>query len=62
MTANPKTISADSLGEDFYSFDEATHTLSGRRSKKKFTLNARLDVVVDKVDRFKRLIDFHPAE
>ena len=54
-------ISADTLGEDFYTFDEATHTLSARRSKKKFTLNARLEVVVDKVDRFKRLIDFRPA-
>ena len=55
-------ISADSLGEDFYTLDESTHTLSARRSKKKYTLNARLDVVVDKVDRFKRLIDFRPAD
>ncbi len=55
-------ISADALGEDFYSFDESTHTLSGRRSKKRYTLNARLDVVVAKVDRFKRLIDFSPAD
>ena len=35
--------------------------LSGRRSKRKFELNDRLEVVVDKVDRFKRLIDFRPA-
>jgi ribonuclease R len=55
-------VSADSLGEDFYTLDESTHTLSARRSKKKFTLNARLDVVVDKVDRFKRIIDFRPAD
>jgi ribonuclease R len=55
-------ISADTLGEDFYSLDESTHTLSGRRSKKRYTLNARLDVVVHQVDRFKRLIDFRPAD
>lgn len=55
-------ISVDALSEDFYSFDESTQTLIGRRSKKRYTLNTRLDVVVYKVDRFKRLIDFRPAD
>ena len=55
-------ISTDTLGEDFYTFDEGTHTLRGRKSKKSYTLNARLDVQVDKVDRFKRLIDFRPSD
>ena len=55
-------ISVEALGEDFYSFDESTQTLSGRRSKKRYTLNTRLDVVVHQVDRFKRLIDFRPAD
>lgn len=54
-------ISVETLGEDFYSFDESTHTLSGRGSKKRYTLNTRLEVVVHQVDRFKRLIDFRPA-
>jgi ribonuclease R len=36
--------------------------LVGRKTKKKFALNGRLSVVVDKVDRFKRLIDFRPAD
>jgi ribonuclease R len=35
--------------------------LVGRRTKKRYELNARIPVVVDKVDRFKRLIDFRPA-
>jgi ribonuclease R len=55
-------VSADTLGEDFYTLDESTHTLSARRSKKSYALNARLDVEVHKVDRFKRLIDFRPAD
>ena len=55
-------ISVEALGEDFYSFDESTQTLSGRRSKKRYALNTRLDVVVHQVDRFKRLIDFRPAD
>ena len=42
--------------------NEGTHTLRGRKSKKSYTLNARLDVQVDKVDRFKRLIDFRPSD
>jgi ribonuclease R len=35
--------------------------LVGRRTKKRYELNARLDVVIDRVDHFKRLIDFRPA-
>ncbi|MEY2880680.1 MAG: hypothetical protein RLZZ15_3060 [Verrucomicrobiota bacterium] len=47
-------------GDHFVLSDDGT-ALVGRKSKKKFALNARLDVVVDQVDRFKRLIDFRPA-
>ena len=35
--------------------------LIGRKRKRRFALNDRLDVVVDQVDRFKRLIDFRPV-
>ncbi len=55
-------VSADSLGEDNWVFNEDTHALTGRRTKKTFALNGRLDVVVEKVDRFQRLIDFRPAD
>ncbi|HTH48934.1 MAG TPA: RNB domain-containing ribonuclease, partial [Candidatus Limnocylindria bacterium] len=54
-------VSAHALGDDYYSLNEADAALVGRRHKRRFELNGRLEVVVDKVDRFKRLIDFRPA-
>jgi ribonuclease R len=54
-------VSADSLGDDYYLLNEAGTALVGRRKHRSFALNGRLDVVVDKVDRFKRIIDFRPA-
>ncbi len=44
-------------------FSESGHgSLLGRKSKRRFALNGRLDVEVFRVDRVKRLIDFRPAE
>jgi ribonuclease R len=54
-------VSADSLGDDNYLLNQAGTALVGRRKHRSFALNGRLDVVVDKVDRFKRIIDFRPA-
>jgi len=54
-------ISVNALGDDRYVPTDDGTALYGRKSKKKYVLNARLDVVVDKVDRFKRLIDFAPV-
>ena len=54
-------ISTNSLTDDRYVPTDDGTVLVGRKTKKKFALNGRLDVVVDKVDRFKRLIDFRPA-
>ena len=54
-------ISTAALPDDYYALNQAETMLVGRRTKKKFELNGRLDVVVDRVDRFKRLIDFRPA-
>jgi ribonuclease R len=54
-------ISAAALGDDYYSLNEAGTALIGRKRKRRFEVNGRLDVVVDKVDRYKRLIDFLPA-
>ena len=55
-------VSADRLGDDSYVLNSASTALVGRRHHKRYELNGRLEVVVDKVDRFKRLIDFRPAE
>ena len=54
-------ISSDALGDDYYQLNAEGNALVGRRKHQKYELNGRLDVVVDKVDRFKRIIDFRPA-
>jgi ribonuclease R len=54
-------VSADALGDDYYQLNAGGNALVGRRKHRSYELNGRLDVVVDKVDRFKRVIDFRPA-
>jgi ribonuclease R len=54
-------IAAAALGDDYYTLNEAGNALVGRKRKRRFEINGRLEVVVDKVDRYKRLIDFLPA-
>jgi len=54
-------ISADALGDDYYQLNQEGNALVGRKKHHRFEANGRLDVVVDKVDRFKRIIDFRPA-
>jgi ribonuclease R len=54
-------VSSDTLGDDYYQLNPEGNALVGRRKHRAFELNGRLDVVVDKVDRFKRVIDFRPA-
>ena len=54
-------IAAASWGDDRYTPSREGNALVGRKHKRRFEVNGRLDVVVDKVDRYKRLIDFLPA-
>jgi ribonuclease R len=54
-------ISADSLPDDHYLLNNAGNALVGRRTHKRYELGGKLDVVVDRVDRFKRMMDFKPA-
>ena len=54
-------VSADSLGDDYYQLNPSGTALVGRRRHKIYELNGRLDVEVEKVDRFKRVIDFRPS-
>ena len=49
------------LSDDIYTINNAGDALVGRRTKKTYQLASRLNVAVEKVDRFKRLIDFRPA-
>jgi len=54
-------VAASSLGDDHYVPNQASTALVGRKKHKTYSLNGRLTVVVDKVDRYKRLIDFRPV-
>ena len=54
-------IPLSTLTDDDYSINNAGDALIGRRTKKAYQLASHLNVAVEKVDRFKRLIDFRPA-
>jgi ribonuclease R len=54
-------VAASSLHDDHYTLNNAGDTLVGRRSKRRFTSGDRIQVTVEKVDRYKRLIDFRLA-
>jgi ribonuclease R len=54
-------IPMSTLTDDVYTINNAGDALIGRRTHNTFQLAAHLQVTVEKVDRFKRLIDFRPA-
>ena len=54
-------IHISTLRNDLYSLSPDGTALIGRRKRKKFTLGQKIKVVVDRVDRFKRQIDFRIA-
>ncbi len=51
-------IRTESLADDFYMFDRATHSLTGRRFGNRYRLGDRLKVVVTRVDPLRRELDF----
>ncbi len=54
-------IHCSSLTDDFYEFDEARGTLSGRRNRRVFRLGDKVEVQIAKVDSFKKQVDFRLA-
>lgn len=54
-------VSTAVLPKDHYTMNNAGTMLLGRRTKQRYRLNDRMEVAVDRVDRYKRLIDFRPA-
>jgi ribonuclease R len=54
-------VHASSLTDDFYVLNNAGTALIGRRSKRRFGVGEKITVVVDKVDRFRRMMDFRVA-
>jgi len=54
-------LPVNALPDDIYNPNSTVTALAGRRTKKTYELGGKIDVLVDKVDRFKRLIDFRLA-
>ncbi|MFZ9683559.1 MAG: ribonuclease R family protein, partial [Cephaloticoccus sp.] len=55
-------VAAARLRGDHYYQSQDGSELVGRKTKRRFALGSRLDVEVEQVDRFKRQIDFRPAD
>ena len=51
-------VHISTLDDDFYLLNNDSTTFTGRRSKKKYELGQIIQVQVERVDRFKRQIDF----
>ncbi len=54
-------IHVSSLTDDYYHFDESSHSLEGGRRKKRFRLGDRVRVEVGRVDLQRRMLDFRLA-
>ena len=54
-------VHISSLVDDYYWFDEPSHTLEGRRSKRRFRLGDRVKVEVARVDIARRMLDLRLA-
>jgi len=55
-------VRVETLSDDVYAFDRASHTLSGRRAGNSYRLGDQLRVAVDKVDLERRELDFRVVE
>lgn len=51
-------VRVSTLPDDYYYFDEATHTLLGRRTKRRYRLGDKVRVQVVRVDVQRRQLDF----
>lgn len=54
-------VHVSTLNDDYYYFDEASHSLIGRRSERRYRLGDRVRVSVVRVDLHKRQLDFRVA-
>ena len=55
-------VRVETLRDDFYQFDRAAHTLSGRRAGNTYRLGDLLRVAVARVDLERRELDFRVVE
>jgi ribonuclease R len=51
-------VHVSTLTDDYYHFDEASHSLFGKRSKRRFRLGDKVKVQVVRVDQQRRQLDF----
>ncbi len=51
-------VHISTLTEDYYFFEEMTHSLTGRRTNQRYRLGDRVRVTVVRVDLFRRQLDF----
>jgi ribonuclease R len=54
-------VHISTLTDDYYYFDEATHSLIGRRTKRRYRLGDKTRVRVVRVDLYRRQLDFRVA-
>jgi ribonuclease R len=54
-------VHISTLTDDYYYYDEATHTLSGRRTRRRYRLGDKVHVEVVRVDLQRRQLDFRVA-
>ncbi|HEV3204662.1 MAG TPA: ribonuclease R [Gemmataceae bacterium] len=55
-------VHISTLTDDYYYFEEASHSLTGRRSQRRFRLGDKVHVQVVRVDLQRRLLDFRVCE
>jgi ribonuclease R len=55
-------VHISTLPDDFYRFDESSHTLIGQRTKRRYRLGDKVRVKVVRVDLQRRQLDFQVAE
>jgi ribonuclease R len=54
-------VHISTLSDDYYLFDDGSHTLEGRRTRKRYRLGDKVRVEVVRVDRVRRQVDFRVA-
>lgn len=55
-------VHIDSLTDDYYYYDEVSHSLTGRKTKKRYRLGDKVRVVVVRVDLSRRHVDMRVAK
>ena len=54
-------VHVSTLTDDYYYFEEASHSLIGRRTRKRYRLGDKVKVNVVRVDQQRRQLDFRVA-